>query len=159
MMLATFDARAPCRLMLRLLSPKIPRAFAEEVVLSLVPPLQSFFPSLVQDFASVLVKFHEVPITPLLQHVQVPLDGSHALKHVNQFSQFVSLPSDELSDLKNMHLCVYLVTDKQGQVPRQIPGQFQLLPAPDRVQSVNSYALGLTIQQVIRPSRFHLYGL
>lgn len=34
---------------------------------------------LVQDFALLLVKLHEVPVSPFVQHVEVPMDGSMTL--------------------------------------------------------------------------------
>ena len=47
-------------------------------------------PPQVQDFALLLVEPHEVPVSPFLQPVQVPLDGSPTLWCVSRSSQFVS---------------------------------------------------------------------
>ncbi|KAK4810833.1 hypothetical protein QYF61_008805 [Mycteria americana] len=41
----------------------------------------------VQDFALPLVELHEVPVSPFLQSVQVPLDGSTTLWHISHSSQ------------------------------------------------------------------------
>ena len=41
-----------------------------------------------QDFALPLVELHEVPASPFLQPVEVPLDGSTTLWPISQSSQF-----------------------------------------------------------------------
>jgi len=51
-----------------------------------VTPLQ------LQDLALPIVEFHEVPVSPFLQPVGVPLDGSTTLWHIRRSKQsFLSL--------------------------------------------------------------------
>ncbi|KAK4810954.1 hypothetical protein QYF61_013362, partial [Mycteria americana] len=45
-------------------------------------------PPLVQDLALPLVELHEIPVSPILQLVKVPLDGSMTLWHISCSSQF-----------------------------------------------------------------------
>ena len=50
--------------------------------------LRMIVPSQMHDFAFAFVELHEVPVGPFFQHVETPLNGSHALQHISSFPQF-----------------------------------------------------------------------
>jgi len=82
MPLAFFAARAHCQLMLSLVSAMTPRPFSAKPLYSWVTPslylcLRLLLPRCGTLLA--LVERREVPVSPYLQPVQVPLDGSTIL--------------------------------------------------------------------------------
>ncbi|KAK4811173.1 hypothetical protein QYF61_019804 [Mycteria americana] len=81
MLLVFFAARAHCWLMFNMVSTRTPRQPLHILVHGVVPPQ-------VQDFAPPLTELYEDPVSPFLQPVEVPLDGSTTLWCIHHSSQF-----------------------------------------------------------------------
>ena len=91
MLLAFFSVRLYCWLVVssRLPGPQglslqscFPAFRLQHVLVPGVVPLQ------VQDFAVLFVELHEIPLSPVLQPVQIPLDGSTATWCISRSSQY-----------------------------------------------------------------------
>lgn len=74
-------------------SSRTPGSFSAKLLSSWVPPECRWFsgilPPHMQDFAHLLAELHETFVSPPLQPVQVPLDGSTTLWHFRSSSQFL----------------------------------------------------------------------
>jgi len=70
-------------------------AFSAKLLSSWVVPSINWccgvVPPQVEDFALLVVELHEVPVSPFLQPVQAPLDGSTTLCCISSFSQFCAI--------------------------------------------------------------------
>ena len=94
--------RAYCWLMVSLLSTSTLRlCFSEllssRLVLVLTPPMSQCvmvcgaIPPCMQDLAFPLVELHNVPVSPFLQHVEVPLNWSTTIWCISRSSQFCTI--------------------------------------------------------------------
>ncbi|KAK4826285.1 hypothetical protein QYF61_007132 [Mycteria americana] len=84
--------RAHCWLMFSLVSSRTTKSFSAKLFSSWSTPsiylVSGLVPPQVQDFALHPVELYEVPVSPFLQPVQVPLDGSTTLWHISHSPQF-----------------------------------------------------------------------
>lgn len=104
----------------------------------------------VQDFALPLIDCHEVPVSPFLQPVKVPLDGSKTLWCIGCSSQF-----GVISKLAESPLCpiIQMINEDVKE------DQFQYQPLrytasywpPAQLHATGCHPLGPSIQPVFNP--------
>ncbi|KAK4832039.1 hypothetical protein QYF61_020554 [Mycteria americana] len=92
LVIQTAFTQTGCWLMFNSVSTRIPQVLFCQAAFQLAGPqhilVPGVVPSQVQDFALFLVELHEIPVGPLLQPVEVPLNGSTVIWCISHSSQF-----------------------------------------------------------------------